>query len=833
MPRSSHGHPLALPALIAFSFSLTTHIPAAPARPGTPGFASLWPRGAQAGTSVTLEISGQQLIDPRSILVVSTDKIRCTAISPTSPPTDSRGRTRAEPNSTLSATLEIAPDCPIGLHGLRILTAAGLSDLRIFSVGRLPELPETESRDAQADSNGSPDRAEPLPLPTTLNGQLALLSSGMESDCFRVTLTKGAVFTAELEAARLNPQDRDDGFEASLSITSPDGKPLVSSGPTPFLLTDPFLSFTAPADGTYTITVAAALPPDTSRRVPYRLHLSSARRPTAIYPPGGNPGSPLEVSLIGLPDTAPSRASLTLPAESGTFPWFADPHTPSPNTLRILPGPSVLESEPNNSPDAATPVPDSSLPPFAVNGILASPGDSDSFRFSAKKDLRLNIRAFSQALGSPADLRLSIAPANGKGTERSDDSTDDLLGLIDSGTIREKLDPALAWKAPADGDYILTISDSRSMGGPDFVYRVECTAPADALLTSLAFPDNQSRTSRSTVSVARGNRFLAMITTSPAPGSDPQGEWELRAENLPPGVHMLADPFPASTRRVPVMFSADANATVSAASIRLLAAPRGLPIPQGSGFRQSIPLLLQGNDALTQFLQPALSLAVADPLPFSIEVSTPPAALARDGELDLDVSITRLDGFNQPLEILLEQPPRGVIGQQGLSVNPGVSRTTFRLSARSDAAPGHHRVALTVRNREGDNRSGAGRMWAASAFFPLEISDPWLRIKFARTRIEQGRSATLSGTIEKLRGLPAPASASLIRLPRGISLTSPVSISDSGTVSFSISAAPDALVGSYSGLACELSSQLDGRSLKQIAGYGSLRIDPARAASTP
>lgn len=831
MPRSSHGHRLALPALIAFS--LTTHSPAAPAWPGTPGFASLWPRGAQAGTSVSLEISGQQLVDPRSILVVSTDKIRCTAISPTSPPTDSRGRTRAEPNSTLSATLEIAPDCPIGLHGLRILTAAGLSDLRIFSVGRLPESSEAESRDAQSDSNGTPDRAEPLPLPATLNGQLALLSSGMESDCFRVTLSKGTVFTAELEAARLNPQDRDDGFEASLSIATPDGKPLVSSGPTPFLLTDPFLSFTAPADGIYTITVAAALPPDTSRRVPYRLHVSTARRPTAVYPPGGNPGTPLEVSLIGLPDTAPSRASLTLPAESGTFPWFVDPHTPSPNTLRVLPGPSVLESEPNNSPDAATPVPDSSLPPFAVNGILASPGDSDSFRFSAKKDLRLNIRAFSQALGSPADLRVSIAPANGKGSERSDDSTDDLLGLIDSGTIREKLDPALAWKAPADGDYILTISDSRSMGGPDFVYRVECTAPADALLTSLAFPDNQSRTSRSTVSVARGNRFLAMITTSPAPGSDPQGEWELRAENLPPGVHMLADPFPASTRRVPVMFSADANAAVSAASIRLLAAPRGLPIPQGSGFRQSIPLLLQGNDALTQFLQPGLSLAVADPLPFSIEVSTPPAALARDGELDLDVSITRLDGFNQPLEILLEQPPRGVIGQQGLSVNPGVSRTTFRLSARSDAAPGHHRVALTVRNREGDNRSGAGKMWAASAFFPLEISDPWLRIKFARTRIEQGRSATLSGTIEKLRGLPAPASASLIRLPRGISLTSPVSISDSGTVSFSISAAPDALVGSYSGLACELSSQLDGRSLKQIAGYGSLRIDPARAASTP
>ena len=390
MPRSSHGHRLALPALIAFS--LTTHSPAAPAWPGTPGFASLWPRGAQAGTSVTLEISGQQLIDPRSILVVSTDKIRCTAISPTSPPTDSRGRSRAEPNSTLSATLEIAPDCPIGLHGLRILTAAGLSDLRIFSVGRLPESSEAESRDAQSDSNGTPDRAEPLPLPATLNGQLALLSSGMESDCFRVTLSKGAVFTAELEAARLNPQDRDDGFEASLSIATPDGKPLVSSGPTPFLLTDP--SFPSPPPPT--VPTPSPSPPPSRPTPPAGSPTGSTSPPPAAPPP-----STLPAAIPALPSRSRSSVSPTPlpPALPSLFPPNPEPSLGSPTRTRLPltrsasspgprssnPNPTTPRTPPPQSPTAPSlPSPSTgSSPPPATRTRSASPPKKTSVSTSA------------------------------------------------------------------------------------------------------------------------------------------------------------------------------------------------------------------------------------------------------------------------------------------------------------------------------------------------------------------------------------------------------------------------------------------------------------------
>ena len=797
--------------------------------PGIPALSSLTPRGGQSGATVKVEFTGSRLRDPRSVLCVTTDRIRCTGITVAEPEADSRGRRRSEPDSRVVATLEIAPDCPQGFHGLRVQTAGGLSDLRLFCVGRLPEAMEKEAPDATTDANGTAQTAEALALPSTVNGHLGQIAGAVESDTWRVTLRKGQVLTAELAAARLASQEREDGFEASLTVRNAAGEVIAQAGAVPFLLTDPFVSCIAPADGDYWITVGAALPPEGSRRVPYRLSVAAARRPTAVYPSGGNPGASLPVRLLGLPEGADTAAVATLPEQPGDHAFHADPDTPSPNRLRVLAGPNVLEQEPNPDEAKATPVPDAAAP-FAVNGILESPGDTDVFRFTAKKDTRLHIRAFSQALGSPADLRFTIARVRGGGAERADDAGDEIMGLIDSGTVREKLDPALIWKAPADGDYFLTVSDSRGLGGPDFVYRVEFTDVADGLLTSLSPVDNNARLARSTVNVGRGSRVLAMIAVRPAPGASPSGTWELEARGLPPGVTMRSEPFQAADRRVPVMFETAPDATMAAANVRILAKPAGGDVPAGSDFRQTVPLLLQGNDALAQLVQPALSLAVTDEIPFAITVSEPPSALARNGELELEVTLTRKPGFTQALDVLLEQPPRGVIGQQGVILANKETRTAFRLSAQNDAAPGTHRIALTVRNREGDSRTGAGKLWSASTFIPLEVSDPWLRVKFPRARIEQGRRATLTGTIEKLRDLPGKATASLIRLPRGVSLASPVTIGDAGTVSFEVESSPDALVGSYSGMACEITVEKNGRTLKQVAGYGSLRVDPARVA---
>ncbi|HEX2750133.1 MAG TPA: hypothetical protein VHM91_19150, partial [Verrucomicrobiales bacterium] len=635
----------------------------------------------------------------------------------------------------------------------------------------------------------------------------------------------------EAEASRLCSSEREDGFESMLTVRDAAGKVLAAANSQPLLLIDPFLALTAPADGAYFVSISAALPPENNRRIPYRLHAGSFRRPSAVYPAGGNPGAKLAVQLIGLPPGAADKAEVSLPAKEGDFNFNVDPGTPTPNPLRILAGASVLEQEPNNTPETATPVPAGSAVPFAVNGILEKAGDTDSFRFSAKKGERMNVRLYGQALGSPIDASFSIAKAgaNSKG-DRSDDSNDDALGFFDGQTTRERLDPASTWTAPQDGDYVLNVSDVRGQGGPNFVYRVEFTAVRDGLLTSLLPVDNQAKLARNSVAVGRGNQAGVVIATKPLPGASPEGEYELVARGLPAGVKMIAPRFKASERKVSVLFEAAADAAVSAAAVELLA----LPVDQekaktaGYGYNQSVPLVTLGNDPVWQVMLDRLSLSVAEEVPFSITAKAPASALSKNGETTVEITLHRSSGYTGDVAILLEQPPRGVNGQQGVVLSGGETKVNFRLSGEGGVAPGQYDLSFTARTRNGDDRTGAGRMWAASAPVSLEVSDPWFRVKFARTRIERGKAGTMSGTIERLRPFEGKATAALIRLPRGLSLTGPVTLGADEKVSFQLKASEDALVGSYNGVACEIVVDNGGTPLKQIAGYGALRVDPAR-----
>ena len=802
---------------------------------GAPRVSAFTPRGWHRGATVEVTFSGTALKDIRGALFPGTDRIRFVKAAPaTSEVTeDERRRRRDNVDSRMAVTLEIAPDCPQGQHVLRLQTGAGLSDVCLFQVGGMPTVAENEAGGRERDDqNGSAATAEVIAPGTTVNGSLATLPAGMEQDWYKIEAKKGDLISVEAECSRLCASSREDGFEAQISVLDAEGKVLTSAGSQPLLLIDPFLALTAPADGSYFVRIAAALPPENNRRVPYRLHIGPFRRPSAVYPAGGNPGEKLSLRLIGLPTGVNDRAEVTLPAAEGAWGFHADAGTPTANTIRVLPGPNVLEAEPNDKPESATAVPAGAPVPFAVNGILEKPGDTDCFRFSARKGVRLNVRMHAQSLGAPVDGRMSIAKAGGNGkAARTDDSNDDALGMFDAQTTRERLDPADTWTAPEDGDYILTVSDSRSQGGPEYVYRVEFTAVKDGLLTSLLPPDQNARLARNSITVGQGNQVAATIALKPMPGANVDGEFQLVARGLPEGVKLIAPKFSSGDRRVPVLFAAETTAPVAAANVELVALPVDPDKAKtaGCGYNQAVPMVTLGNDPVWQIMLDRLSLAVAEGLPFSLTAGTPASALSKNGEITVPLTLTRREGWNEAVEVVLEQPPRGVTGQQGVVLGPGESSVSFRLSAEGNAAPGKYEVSFTARNRTGDNRTGAGKIWAASQPVTVEVSEPWFRIKFARTRIEQGKTGTFTGTVERLREFSGKATAALIRLPRGLTLTAPVNLSGD-KLDFQIQASPDALVGSYNGVACEITVEQDGHAVKQVAGYGALRVDPARKA---
>ena len=116
----------------------------------------------------------------------------------------------------------------------------------------------------------------------------------------------------------------------------------------------------------------------------------------------------------------------------------------------------VLEIEPNNTTGQAQAV----TVPVVVKGRIDPAGDEDRFLFTAKQGEQFDFQVHSAKLGFPLDAVLCVEDKAGRQIARDDDSGG-------------SLDPQLAWTAPADGAYVVAVSDLTQKGGSDFVYRLE------------------------------------------------------------------------------------------------------------------------------------------------------------------------------------------------------------------------------------------------------------------------------------------------------------------------------------------------------------------------
>lgn len=111
------------------------------------------PMGGQAGTTVDVTISGENLDDLGELRfshpgITATPKLGEDGVP--------------LPNQY---TVTIAPDCPTGVHESRIMSRLGLSSSRVFSVGNLPEVIANESHNTL-------ETATPLQVNSICNGQM-------------------------------------------------------------------------------------------------------------------------------------------------------------------------------------------------------------------------------------------------------------------------------------------------------------------------------------------------------------------------------------------------------------------------------------------------------------------------------------------------------------------------------------------------------------------------------------------------------------------------------------------------------------------------------------
>lgn len=763
----------------------TLVVPLAPALASSPSLGAISPRGGQRGTEQIVYFNGARLADAQEILVYSPGFV-VTKLEPVN-------------DGQVKATIQIAPDCRLGEHAMRVRTASGISELRTFYVGALPTIEEKEP-------NGEFSAAQKIDLNVTVTG----VADNEDVDYFMFEAKKGQRVTAEVEGMRLGTTV----FDPFVAILDMKRFELASSDDNALVWQDSVASVVIPADGTYVVEVRESAYAGNGACA-YRLHVGTFPRPTAVLPAGGRPGEEIEVAFLGDP-LGEFRQKFKLPsATDPKFTLFAQDSSgvaPSGNLFRLTDLNNVIEVEPNDNHDQAT----RGELPVAFNGVIGKPGDVDYFRFAAKKGQVFDVHCYARRIRSPLDPVMTIFVAGGGGLVGNDDA----IGP----------DSYIRFTVPEDREYVVSISDHLGKGGPNYAYRVEFT-PVQPRLTLNIPKVSLFSQERQTISVPRGNRYATLVVAN---RYDFGGDLVLGSDALPPGVTMSAEAMPANLNVIPVLFESSADAPVAGKLIDLNAHHADPNVKISGGFDQTVELSTggPGQSVYWKCDVSQAAVAVTEPVPFKISIVEPKVPLVQNGSMNLKVVVERAADFKAPITLLFPFNPPGVGSASSVNIPEGQSEALYPLNANGGAQVRKWKVVVLATATVGN-----GPVWVSSQLATLEIAPPFVGFAMEKNAVEQGKDTEMFCKIQQNTPFDGPAKVRLVGLPNAVTAPELEITKDTKECAFKVTTAKESPAGTHKNLFCQLVIMQNGEPIVHNVGGTELRIDvplppkPAAAAA--
>jgi WD40 repeat protein len=359
-----------------------------PAEAKAPELASIWPRGAARGATARIELQGKHL-DGLSAAHASHAGLGARLLAEPAP---SAERAWIE--------LSVAADAPLGDHEIWVSGPGGASARWRVQVDSIPQHVEREGAAPEAEAA----------LPAAFWG--AIGASG-DRDSFAFQASKGQRLIFDCAAARL-------GSKANLvlSILDPLGRLLHSVNDFDGDL-DPLAAFDVPADGRYLARIEDIVLGASPEHF-YRLTVGELPFVTGCFPLGVPAGKESELLLAGY-NLPPGAAARVRAGEGGEVevPIDAERFRSRRGFKAAVSPLSVLESEPNDAPESATPLP---IPGVAEGRIERAagraPGDADLFRIRVRAGEAWILETEAARRGSPIDTRIEVLSADGLPLER-------------------------------------------------------------------------------------------------------------------------------------------------------------------------------------------------------------------------------------------------------------------------------------------------------------------------------------------------------------------------------------------------------------------------------
>ena len=474
----------ALTLLVCGTGWLSSNACAAP-----PVLNTVFPPGGTAGQTIELIFTGSGF-GPGQALLSSCPFGRVEALEP--------GRFR----------VELPGDTPPGFYDLWLRGPDGVSNVRTFVVGALPEQTEP-TPSGEIPDNQAPATATPAALDLVINGRF---ERAADVDWFRFSAKQGQRVVLEVASERIDSVARPvlELFDAQQRRLA------VSRG---YFGTDPLIECLLPTAGDYWVKLSELVSAGGPEHY-YRLSIDTRPRVVAVYPPFISRTESKAVTLLGWnlsattappSDTLPNAAAdaaigsgleqvqfpdrqlgastgleslrFTPPAVSSSgvsslgvsrFPparWqpaqagliaaaglWTLPGSSTPVVPLWVEEPVVLDEGGNNSASTAQ----SLTLPALVAGQLARPDEQDYYSFTAQRGEAWYFEAFGQRLGAPVDLRLALL------TQASAEPGAPWVEQLQLGDqLRETgdafplghLDPSGRWVCPASGRYVLSVAN--------------------------------------------------------------------------------------------------------------------------------------------------------------------------------------------------------------------------------------------------------------------------------------------------------------------------------------------------------------------------------------
>lgn len=237
-------------------------------------------------------------------------------------------------------------------------------------------------------------------------------------------------------------------------------------------------------------------------------------------------------------------------------------------------------------------------------------------------------------------------------------------------------DSRLTFVAPATGEYLLRLRDSRGLSGPDFAYRLTVAGPR---------PDFKLSVGTSAPNVPRGSRVPVSVAVERYDGFD--GPVDIEVAGLPAGLRATAGTVRPGSSSVVLTLSAAENMRLDE------------PVPFKVVGRARIGGRMVEHDNAEAPL--SLASVVSPPDLYMASVEPRQLEVEPGGRVKVSVRIRRANGFAGRVPVSVQNVPFGVhipdVGLNGVLITEKEESRDFYLVADPEAAPLEQTLFLTGR----------------------------------------------------------------------------------------------------------------------------------------